>query len=75
MRISHDLLRQILLDVANYTGTNDLETNMFYYPNFNHNVVAYHIHLLVEEGFLKAYDASDSIEPYNDTCIQLTLAG
>lgn len=74
MRLNLDLLREILKDVADHDGAYDLSCNNLVYDDLPRNLINYHIHLLVNEGYLKAIDASDK-DGYDYLAIELTMRG
>lgn len=75
MRINIDLLRDILLDVANCPEPTVSNSHCFTYPQISQAEINYHIYLLVSHGYLSGIDASSKTEPYLYLSVGLTLAG
>jgi len=74
MRINLDLLREILKDVADHDGSCDLGSNNLIYDGISKETANHHIRILIDEGYLKAIDASDKL----GLCylvIELTMSG
>lgn len=75
MRINFDLFRNILIDIANHDGSYDLGNSNLFYEGIDNNTIAYHLHMLVDAGYIKAIDVSDKINHYNYAAIELTFSG
>lgn len=74
MRINFDLSREILIDIADHDGSYDLCCDHLEYGGHNNKTINYHVHLLVNEGYIKTVDVSDKTGlDYYD--LQLTLSG
>ena len=63
MRINYDLVRKILISVANADIGEDTD------------VVGWHIGKLIEAGYLKGINSSTKTEPYDYICVELTYSG
>ena len=74
MRINFDLLREILIDIAEHDGSYDLCCCNLVYGDSPRNVINYHVRLLVLDGYIKAIDTSDKTG-YDYACLELTLQG
>lgn len=75
MRINMDLLRNILLDVADCPASTVANSHCFTYPQTSQAEINYHIYLLVNQGYLSGIDASSKTDPYYYLNIGLTLTG
>ena len=75
MRINVDLLRGILIDVADCPFPTVRSNRSFIYPETTQGEIDYHIHLLIDNGYLKGLNASSKDAPYQYLEIELTLAG
>ena len=75
MRINIDLLRNILLDVADCPAPTVDNSHCFTYPQTSQAEINYHIYLLVNQGYLSGIDASSKTDPYYYLNIELTLTG
>ncbi|MEG0798734.1 MAG: DUF2513 domain-containing protein [Acidaminococcaceae bacterium] len=74
MRISIDLFRDILIDIADHDDSFDLNCANLVYDEISQKAINYHVRLLFEEGYINAIDASDKFG-YDYCCLELTLAG
>ena len=74
LRINYDLLREILLDVADHDMSYDLACNNLVYDDLPRTLINYHVHILVNEGYLKGINAC-SKDGYDYLCIELTMKG
>ena len=61
MRINLDLLREILKDLANHDASYDLGTDNLVYEGISKEIATYHVRMLIDEGYLKAIDASHKL--------------
>lgn len=74
MRINYDLVREILIDIADADLDTDI-TNYNICTGKDPKVIGWHIKMLIEAGYLDGINASDKFNPYDYICIELTLAG
>ena len=74
MRISYDLLRDIVKDIIEYDGTSDISSHNLQYDGASKEMVARHVKILIDEGCLKAIDGSTK-DGHAYYCIEPTLKG
>lgn len=74
MRTNYDLVREILIDIADA----DLDTDLSNYnicQGKDPKIIGWHIKKLIDAGYLDGIDASDKLHPYDFICIELTPEG
>lgn len=74
MRINYDLIRKILISVADSDIHQDI-SNYNICIGEDTDVVGWHIGKLIEAGYLKGINSSTKTEPYDYICVELTYSG